>query len=1360
MNDASQRIMALSPRQRALLREKLAARKAERAEAHDTGAAPLSYAQDRWIFNDRMSPADPAHAIFGALRLTGDLSEPALQASLDGILARHAVLRSAFVTCDGETRAQLREVPGFPLERLDLVKDHPEALREALCHRRYVEETETGFDLARDLPIRAVLVRLAPREHVLMVTMHHIVSDGWSLGIFLQEFARIYSATARGTAPDLPPLDISYADFARRQRRELPGPRMQRGMDYWRQQLADPPPLLDLLPDLPGGGLGADGHRCLDGAAAERVIGATLKARLTEVGQSVGASLFATMLAAYFTLLMRLTQQSDLIVGTPVSGRMRQDTEPLIGLFLNTLALRVRLDPAMRFRDAVEQVQAVLLGGLEHHEIPFDQVVQDIAPARSQGDHALFELMFNFTPSPARSLDLPGLSAVFEQPPTQRCEFSNVVYVTEWEGALEVQLAYQKARYSAPFMAAVLRQYEAVLRQVAEDPDVALSALDLRALDDGADTVATPCEEAQVPVTRKIAEMAAQHPQAPAVTWRGGTLDYRAFFGAMQTVARSLQQSGIGPGDVVAVAGPRCPGYIVAMAAVLEAGAVLLTLAPDLPGERRRAMLQEAGACHILRCGDGAESPEGFAETELPEDGRIAPTGPPSESRACAGTGDPAYVFFTSGSTGTPKAVLGTAGGLAHFMSWQRETFQIGPGDRAAQMTGMSFDVVLRDVFLPLTSGAELVLPDPAQEAASGQAPGWLEAEGITLVHAVPSVLQTWLLDPETETKLPALRLLFSAGEPLQARLVQDWRARFCPTARIVNLYGPTETVLAKFWQEVPDPPFPGVQPVGHALPGTQALVLSQDGRACAIGEPGEVAIRTPYRSLGYANAPDQNAACFRVNPVTGEADDILYFTGDLGYMRADGGLHLLGRMDDQIKINGIRVDPREIASVLRRAEAVADCAVIARKTPDGAVTLAAYAVPNAGAKPSHQDLRDHLRRRLPAALVPGAITFIDTLPLGPNGKLDRSRLPEIDAQQGDDARQAQAPRNAAELQMLQIWQALLDRQDFGVTDDFFDLGGHSLLSLRLLLMIERKMGVKIPLAELFRSATIEHLARVAGKTAEPTTLVPLWPHDGPGGLCLVHTGGGAIWNYLPLVRALAPAYPVHALQARGLFDGQTPHADIPNMAADYLTDLRRVQPEGPYRLAGHSFGGVVAYEMARQLRAAGDEVVQLVLFDSSLSRPDDAWFAAQPEPHAAARDLASATEVFARFTGSDIVIDEEALRDLPVAAQIDLVARAFSASGTAMVQGDAGPMVAGLLAIAKAHRTARLSYAPGPCDVPITLFRAEGSPGSDWTEIAGQEIEVIRARGDHVTMMTEDNASALAAALQRVLARSRMPSD
>lgn len=1356
MNDASQRIMALSPRQRALLREKLAARKAEQAEAGDTGAAPLSFAQDRWIFNDRMSPADPAHAIFGALRLTGDLSEPALQASLDGILARHAVLRSAFVARDGETRALLRDVPGFPLERLDLVETHPEAApeeREALMRRRYVEETETGFDLARDLPIRGVLVRLAPQMHMLMVTMHHIVSDGWSLGIFMEEFGRIYTAAARGTAPDLPPLDISYADFARRQRRDLPGPRLQRGMDYWRQQLADPPPLIDLPPDLPGGGFAADGHRCLDGAAQERVVGAALKARLTEVGQSAGASLFATMLTAYFAVLMRLTRQSDLIVGTPVSGRMRQDTEPLIGLFLNTLALRARLDPGMRFREALEQVQATLLGGLEHHEIPFDQVVQDIAPARGPGDHALFELMFNFTPSPARSLDLPGLSAEFEQPPTQRCEFSNVFYVTEWEGALELQLAYQKARYSAPFMAAVLRQYEAVLRQVAEDPDVALNALDLRALDEAPDAELQLAEVAQSPVTQRIAEMAVQHPQAPAVTWQGETLEYRAFAGAVQAVAFGLQAKGIALGDVVAVAGPRCPGYIVAMAAVLEAGAVLLTLAPDLPGDRQRAMLKEAGACHILRCGDAADTPDGITVTELPEDGRIASPDTPFESRARAGARDPAYVFFTSGSTGTPKAVLGTAGGLAHFLSWQRETFELGPGDRAAQMTGMSFDVVLRDVFLPLTSGAELVLPDPAHDAASGRAVRWLEAEGITLVHSVPSVLQTWLLDPEAAAKLPALRLLFSAGEPLHARLVEDWRARFSAQTRIVNLYGPTETVLAKFWQEVPVPAFPGVQPVGHALPGAQALVLSRSGQPCAIGEPGEVAIRTPYRSLGYANAPDQTAASFRANPVTGDAGDILYFTGDLGYMRADGALHLLGRMDDQIKINGIRVDPREIAGVLRKSEAVADCAVIARKTPEGLVTLAAYVVAKAGAKPSVQDLRDHLRRRLPAALVPGAIALIEALPLGPNGKLDRSRLPEIVAQQGDAARRVQPPRSPAELQMLPIWQGLLDRQDFGVTDDFFDLGGHSLLSLRLLLMIERKMGVKIPLAELFKSATIEHLARVAGRTAAPSTLVPLWPHDGPGGLCLVHTGGGAIWNYLPLVRALAPHYPVHALQARGLFDGQPPHTDIPTMAADYLTDLRRVQPAGPYRLAGHSFGGVVAFEMARQLCAAGEEVAQLVLFDSSLSRPDDTWFAAQPVSHAAARDLASAAEVFGRFTGSDIKIDEAALCALPVTAQIEMVAAAFSASGTAMLQGDAGAMVAGLLAIAKAHREARLAYLPGPCDAPITLFRAEGSPEPRWAEIAGQAVEVVPARGDHVTMMAEDNATALAEALRGVLA-------
>lgn len=1378
--DTNSRIKELSPAQRELLLRRLARLEQEAPRPvtalTSRGArdeAPLSFAQERQWFLDRLSPADSTHIITGALRLTGALSMPALVRTLEAVVRRHDSLRTNIVVKAGRPTQVISPPSRFPIRTVDLLDCLPALSpqeRDDRCRALYAEETERGFDLARDRLLRVTLVRLGAAEHFLIIAIHHIVGDGWSIGVLLEELAAHYAAYAGGREPVVPAPVIQYGDFAEWQRERLQGGALRRDLDYWHKQLENPPPVLDLPPDR----IGRDetAGRDFSGASVERVIDIPLRQRLEALSRQQDSSLFATLLTAFKVLLMRVTGRDDILVGSPVSGRIRLETEALIGLFLNTLALRTQVTPDLSFREALTRVRATVLDGLEHHEVPFDQVVQDIAPDRSASSHPLFETFFNFTPSPPRILDLPGLRASFEGPEAQRCEFSMVLYVTEWEGALELRLVYQRARYTEARMTALLEQFDAILRQVAADPDRALGALDLvtssarATLPDATMRIARPVQE---PVPASILRWAGRTPDAPAMSQGGTVLTYADFAARMNQTAARLHAAGLSPGDVVAVHGPRSAAFIVAMAGVLQARGVLLTLSPDLPEQRQRIMLEQANARFLLHAGPWQETDawldtlSGLTIVTIDADDADEPGLTNDPVKPSAGLEDPAYLFFTSGSTGTPKAVLGTAGGLAHFLDWQRRTFAVGPGDRCAQLTGMSFDVVLRDVFLPLTSGAELVLPREDETVASGRCLAWLRAERITLLHSVPSVAETWLLDAGPTQALPSLRLVFFAGEPLTATLVRQWRRSFSASGQIVNLYGPTETILAKCAYVVPDPIHAGIQPLGAPLPQTQLLVLTRDRRQCGIGEIGEIAIRTPFRSLGYVNAADENERRFIANPVSDDPDDLLYLTGDRGMVDAAGLLHFRGRADDQVKIRGVRVEPMEITAILGTSPDIAACAVIVSTDRPGGPMLAAYVVPSRGGGRDARRLRDFLRQRLPAAMVPAAFMFLDHLPLTANHKLDRARLPAVDPAAIDYDGRRVAPRDPIELQIAQIWQDLLGAREIGVTDSFFDVGGHSLLALRLLTRIEQRFECKVPLAALFEAPTIEHLANVVRQheTAD-SQVVKLWSGDDPEILFLVHTGGGTVLNYMPLVRHLAADRPVHAIQARGLSGEAPPQSDLSEIAADYIGALRAIQPRGPYRLGGHSFGGLIAYEMASQLVSNGEDVVLLALFDTALARAGESM-SARSEQERTAHDLAGAVAIFRRFTGLGADLPYERLRDLTVDEQIALVAEAFDQDGAfPAAQGD--ELVRNLLRVAQAHREARLAWQPAASPIPITLFRASDIMADDepamiddealgWRGVSAGPVRVLWVAGDHVTMMAERNAASLAESLRSCLA-------
>ncbi|HAM51533.1 MAG TPA: non-ribosomal peptide synthetase, partial [Nitrospiraceae bacterium] len=591
-------------------------------------------------------------------------------------------------------------------------------------------------------------------------------------------------------------------------------------------------------------------------------------------------------------------------------------------------------------------------------------------------------------------------------------------------------------------------------------------------------------------VTSMFLSQADQTPDHQALRQKGVVWTYRRLAESCHVLAGALLDRGMKKGDVVAVIGSRSFGFVSSMMAVLLGGGVVLPVAQDLPVHRQHLLADESGAKYVLYIKSGKGIFEEWtgqvdplriffvdpdtacvAGIEIFGDGRTSKLPELSPD-------DAAYIFFTSGTTGLPKGVLGCHKGLSHFLTWQRDTFAIGSQDRCAQLTNLSFDVILRDIFLPLTSGATLCLPEESDEMRSDKALPWMDKEGITLLHTVPSLAQSWLKYVPEGVALRRLRYVYFAGEPLTDALVHKWRKAFPDSGHIVNLYGTTEVSLAKCFYEIPSTVSPGIQPIGRPLPHTQALVLSDTLEQCGINHPGEIFFRTPYRALGYINASAEQQRRFIKNPFTNHQDDVLYRTGDWGKYRPDGLLEILGRLDDQVKIRGVRVEPDEVMAVLSGHPLVSASVVTARKNSEGENILVAYVVPSSsGGGIASSELRDFLNQRLPAAIMPSHFMVLDSLPLMPNGKVDKMALPSPDREWSDTPQPFIAPRSALEKSLASVWCEVLRLERVGVSENFFELGGHSLVATQIASRIKRDLNVDLTVQRIFEHPTIEDLA-------------------------------------------------------------------------------------------------------------------------------------------------------------------------------------------------------------------------------------------------------------------------------------------
>jgi amino acid adenylation domain-containing protein len=1047
--------------------------------------APLSFAQQRLWFLEQLTPGGTAYTMPYALRLTGPLDPEKLRAAFTDIVARHETQRTSFVTIGEEPRQVVLPAAPFDLPLIDLagVADQAAALR-----RLAAEDNFRPFDLESGTMLRARLVRLTEREHVLLITQHHIASDGWSRALLLRDLGALYAAHVDGTDSPLAPLPLKYTDFARSLQDWRQSPDFDHQRSYWHAQLEG---LQSLV-------LPADRTRpAALSPAAGRVEIALSPAdveRIQSVSRAAGASMFMTILAAFKAVLWRQTGQDDLAIGIAVANRTRLDLEPLIGLITNTLVLRTDLSGAPTFRELVARERHVALGAYEHQGFPFEQLVADLHPTRDVARNPLFEVLVNKVEVKPEDVPFGPLRAAHEDCFEDQARFDLTLYVWPHGSHPCVRAVYSRDLFDHGRIAELLDQFALFMRSATSDPDRPISEYSLvtdrgrRLLPDP--TAALPAADVGDPVTVVVERQAAQYGDREAVRWRARSWSYRELSRAVHAIADDLVAQGVKPGDVVALEGSRSFGLVAGMLGIMASGGVALPLDARMPAARRESMVRQARATRLLTVGDASCDLDPW--TGLPRRTPVAP----SADLPRLGPEDSAYIFFTSGSAGSPKGILGKHGGLSHFIAWQRETFRIGPDDRVAQFSTWSFDVLLRDVFLPLTSGATLCVPDDDDAAWSPNVLEWLERERVSAIHVVPSVVRRWIETAGVRRPLPALRWTFFAGEPLPATLITRWRA-VAPATEVANLYGPTETCMVKCWYVAPANPRDGVQPIGQSLPGSQALVLNARGVPCGIGEPGEIVIRTAFGTKGYLEPAAADRDRFRANPFHDDPTDLVYATGDIGRYRHDGVLEILGRVDDQVKVSGVRIEPREIEAVLESHPAVASAAVVAKPDSDGQPLLVAYVVA-AIAEP--EPLRVHLAARIPTAMMPRAWVFLASMPLTPSGKVNRAALPDPEPFRPAALTPAAEPRRPEERALAGIWAEVLRLERVGIHDNFFDLGGHSLLAAQVMMRLRRTLGIELPVRAIFEAPTIAALADRIATAKDPSEPPAPEPDGSPSG--------------------------------------------------------------------------------------------------------------------------------------------------------------------------------------------------------------------------------------------------------------------
>lgn len=1323
-------------------RQMAADRPIPRRAAH--GPSPVSYSQKlMWLAHGLVQERSTYNTPI-PIRMRGRLRVDALRHTLDTIVERHEVLRTTIALVDGDPVQIVN--PAGPVEFLEIavngnsVEDREEEIKR-LCE----EQARRPFDHSKDMLLRAALLRVDDADQVLILMTHHIAFDGWSRKILYQEIEAIYTAYCAGRACPLPPLPIQYADFAAWQRQNEQGEEMVRQVAYWKERLSGAPMVFELPADRPR-------------AAAQSFRGArqnlgrlpSLKGPLKALHREEGTTLFMAIVAAFGVILHRYTGQEDILIGSPILGRHRPEVEKLIGYFSNTLVLRLDLSGNPTFRELLRRVRETVLGAFENQEMPLEALVKELQPERDPSRSPVFQVMLGTSDAPTDLPVLPGLELTLLKVDRGIAKLDLSLGVSEADDHMSGTCEYSTDLFDASTIQRFTAHFRMLMESIIADPDLHIADLDMlpageknRILNEWNDT-AHPLPSATM--HGLFEQQAARTPDAVAVECEDRTLTYGALNARANQLAHFLRSQGIGSGNLVIVCMERSLDLAVALLAVLKSGAGCVPLDATLPSERI-SLIAKATAAR------GTNSP--MILTHMPIAQKL---GSAAQFAVCiehmqqciecepSENGDwevqpsaTAYVIFTSGSTGEPKGVLLPHRTLVNHHLAVIPLYGLTPSDRVLQFASLGFDISIEELFPTWAVGATVVFR--AEDQALGGRPfsDWLSSRRITVMDLPTAFWHEWVNDLSTRNAAApeSLRLVIVGGERALSAKLAAWRRLNGDRVRWINTYGPTEASIIVTAYEPGPGELPQDLPIGKPISNTRVYVLNKHQKPVPAGVYGELYIGGAGVADGYLDDPGATAAKFVPDPFRPQPENRLYRTGDIVRFLQDGNLEFMGRADHQIKIRGFRIEPGEIEATLMLHSDISQAIVVPCNGQFGDKYLAAYVVPAVGVALTPEKLHRHAAAKLPAYMVPSSWVILSELPLNRNGKVNRAALPSPAVKAlGDQVYELLEP---AERRLADIWEQALGKEVRSRTDDFFDLGGHSLTAVRVLTHIEKVFGAALPLTTLFRARTLGQMAREIRDEAAKKPLPTLIPIREGGSLpplfCVSRPNVNAL-GYMLLARKFGEEQPIYGLQAHLRNSELEPYTqeEYERKAAEYIAALREVQPHGPYFLIGYCEGAHIAFEMVRQLEHDGEPIGMLAILD--------AW----PQENTRNRILFHIhlyIRQIRKFLKSDYRNQVNNLRR----KLGKLIPRVSERRGHS--QTSSAP-----------HYFLQMTqrYWPGPdyvapqCNAPITVYRTSGQPfwrindrQLGWGVRTRSKVKVLEVPGNHRSVLREPCVTILA---------------
>jgi amino acid adenylation domain-containing protein len=1326
------------------------------------GELPLSFAQQRLWFLDQLVPDSAFYNLPLAVRLSGPLNLSALEQSLSEVLKRHEVLRTTFPAIEGEPVQIIAPASSINLSLCGLTSlSVNESEREV--QRLAAQEAQTPFDLSQGPLLRTTLLRLSDSEHVLLLTMHHIISDGWSMSIFIREVAALYDAFSSSllssTPSPLPELPLQYADFAHWQRQWLQGDVLESQLSYWKEYLSGAPPVLELPTD----------HRrpsiqSYRGSSESFVLSRELSESLSEMCRREAVTMFMLLVAAFDVMLWRYTGEGDVVIGIPIANRNRVETEGLIGFFVNTVVMRVEVRGEERFAELMRRVREASLGAYSHQDLPFERLVQEMGAERKMSHSPLFQVMFTLQDTRIELPELSGLTLTPLVAESSVAKFDLTLLMMETEQGLAGTIEYSTDLFEAETIRRMIGHYRTLLQNIVAQTSLPLSDIPLLTVEEehqllyvwnqtAADYPSDKC------LHELFEEQVERTPDAVAVVSEDEQVSYRELNRRANRLAHYLRSLGVGADHLVGICVERSVKMVVGVLGIMKAGGGYVPMDGESPPERLRFMMEDGEIGVLLTEQKLAwRLPEHRARAIYLDRDWKAIERESADNRSSVNSGESvAYTIYTSGSTGRPKGILVPHRAVSRLVC-NTNYIKLDQSDRVAQASNFAFDAATFEIWGALVHGAQLVIVSKDELLSSSEFSKHMRGRGISVLFLTTALFNH--LARESPDIFGSLRHLLFGGEAVDPKWAREV-LQSAPPERLLHVYGPTESTTFATWYSVLDVAEGETTiPIGRPLSNTQAYILDQNMRPAPIGVHGELHLGGDGLALAYLNRPELTAEKFIPHPFASAPGARLYKTGDVARYLPDGNIEFVGRLDYQVKIRGFRVEPGEVEAILAEHEGVREAVLVSHEEWPGEKRLVAYVVAREALSVS--ELREFLKRRLPEYMIPSAFVMMETLPLTPNGKVDRRALPSPGAMLEETGGTFVPPRNALELQLARVWEEVLKVQPISVTDNFFELGGHSLSAVHLMARVRHLFGADLPLAVLFEGGTIKSLAAILRQqdTQSSSPLVGIQTGGAKRPFFCVHPAGGNIICYISLAHRLGLDQPLYGLQARGLDGRHEPLKSIEEMAAYYLEAVRGIQPCGPYLLGGWSLGGALAFEMARQLECQGEEIALLALLDSRA-----------PVAQHDNDELDDASLLAAIAADARLPINEEELGRL----EPDERLRYFLDQGRncrIMPTNYDLEQARRLLRVYKTNVLALRRYNPRGSVKRVTLFRAsemiEASVGPTskksvldatlgWSEFSSEPVKVYDVPGDHASMLTEPHVQSLVYVLRRSLEEKRL---